>query len=86
MFSGLGPRARALFSDIKGPWGPPGDGEPGDGGDPKGSGPWGQEPKRKRADRWRSAQCHFARRVPAQGAGPFRRKRRRIYRRAEQQS
>ena len=49
MFLGLGPRARALFSDIKGPWGPPGGGDPEDGGEPKGSGPWGQEPKRKRS-------------------------------------
>ena len=49
MFLGLGPRARALFSDIKGPWGPQGGGEPDEGGDPKGSGPWGQEPKRKRS-------------------------------------
>jgi len=48
MFSGLGPRARGLFSDIKGPWGSPpggGDDEPPSSG---GSGPWGEPPKRRR--------------------------------------
>ncbi|NUT00463.1 MAG: FtsH protease activity modulator HflK [Sphingomonas sp.] len=49
IFLGLGPRARALFSDIKGPWGSPGGGEPDDGGDSKGSGPWGETPKRRRS-------------------------------------
>jgi modulator of FtsH protease HflK len=50
IFSGLGPRARALFSDIKGPWGPPGGGEPDGGDDPSGKGPWGETPpKRRRA-------------------------------------
>ena len=43
--SGLGPRARALFSDIKGPWGPAGD-EPEGGESPQG--PWGESPRRKR--------------------------------------
>ncbi|HEX7931208.1 MAG TPA: FtsH protease activity modulator HflK [Sphingomicrobium sp.] len=47
MFSGLGPRARALFSDNKGPWGPSGDSEP-EGGDNQPGGPWGEKPKRKR--------------------------------------
>jgi membrane protease subunit HflK len=48
--SGLGPRARALFSDIKGPWGPSGGGEPEDGGDPpQPGGPWGEPPKRRRS-------------------------------------
>lgn len=47
--SGLGPRARALFSDIKGPWGPSGsgDGEP-EGEDSPPTGPWGETPKRRR--------------------------------------
>ena len=47
MFSGLGPRARALFSDNKGPWGPSGESEP-EGGDNQPGGPWGETPKRKR--------------------------------------
>lgn len=47
MFSGLGPRARALFSDNKGPWGPAGENEP-EGGDNQPGGPWGETPKRKR--------------------------------------
>lgn len=45
--SGLGPRARALFSDIKGPWGPAGD-EPEGEDAPQGGGPWGDTPKRRR--------------------------------------
>ena len=48
MFSGLGPRARALFSDIKGPWGPSGGGEP-EGGETPSSGPWGEPPRRRKA-------------------------------------
>jgi modulator of FtsH protease HflK len=48
LLSGLGPRARAFFSDIKGPWGPAGGDEP-EGGEPPQSGPWGQPPKRKRS-------------------------------------
>lgn len=46
---GLGARARGLFSDIKGPWGPKtgGTGEPGDdGGEEPGGGPWGGPPRR----------------------------------------
>jgi len=46
--SGLGPRARALFSEIKGPWGPAGD-EPEGEDSPQGGGPWGDTPKRRRA-------------------------------------
>ena len=49
ILSGLGPRARALFSDNKGPWGAPPGGEPEAGDKPQGSGPWGEPPKRKRA-------------------------------------
>jgi membrane protease subunit HflK len=51
IISGLGPRARALFSVIKGPWGPPGGGgDPEGGDDPSGKGPWGETPpKRRRA-------------------------------------
>jgi membrane protease subunit HflK len=46
---GLGARARGLFADNKGPWGPTG----GDGDDPPsseggGGGPWGEPPKRGR--------------------------------------
>ncbi|WP_345168823.1 FtsH protease activity modulator HflK [Sphingomonas daechungensis] len=48
IFSGLVPRARALFSDNKGPWGPSSGGEPEDEPSPKG--PWGETPsKGKRA-------------------------------------
>src|SRR5688572_21683640 len=46
---GLGARARGLFADNKGPWGPSGgDGDeppPSEGGD---RGPWGEPPKRGR--------------------------------------
>jgi len=45
--SGLGPRARALFSEIKGPWGPAGD-EPEGEDSPQGGGPWVDTPKRRR--------------------------------------
>ncbi|MEO8547830.1 MAG: FtsH protease activity modulator HflK [Sphingomicrobium sp.] len=49
IFAGLGARARGLFSDTKGPWGPSsgGDGNepPSDGGS---GGPWGEPPKRGR--------------------------------------
>ncbi|MBA3510714.1 FtsH protease activity modulator HflK [Sphingomonas sp.] len=50
IFSGLGARARGLFADNKGPWGPAG----GNGGDEPPSseggrgGPWGEPPKRGR--------------------------------------
>ncbi len=47
--SGLGPRARAFFSEIKGPWGPAGDEPEGDDASQGGGGPWGDTPKRKRA-------------------------------------
>ena len=49
IISGLGPRARAFFSDIKGPWGPSGGDEP-EGGDKSqgGNGPWGEPTKRKK--------------------------------------
>jgi membrane protease subunit HflK len=55
MFSGLGPRARALFSDNKGPWGPSGEGEP-EGGDNQPGGPWGETPKGKRGSSGTSRQ------------------------------
>ena len=46
---GLGARARGLFADTKGPWGPTG----GDGDEPPpsdgGGGPWGEPPKRRRS-------------------------------------
>ena len=47
IISGLGPRARAFFSDIKGPWGSSGSDEP-EGGDTPQGGPWGETPKRKK--------------------------------------
>ncbi len=50
IFSGWGARGRALFSDIKGPWGSP----PGAGGgnqppqdDESAGGPWGEPPRRR---------------------------------------
>ena len=50
ILSGLGARARGLFVDTKGPWGPNpgkgGDEPPSDGGG--GGGPWGEPPKRGR--------------------------------------
>jgi membrane protease subunit HflK len=47
IFMGWGDRARGLFTDTKGPWGP------GDSGDPppdegKGAGPWGEPARRQR--------------------------------------
>ena len=50
ILSGLGARARGLFADNKGPWGPSG----GNGGDEppssegRGGGPWGEPPRRGR--------------------------------------
>ena len=49
ILSGLGARARGLFADNKGPWGPTG----GNGDEPPsseggGGGPWGEPPKRRR--------------------------------------
>ncbi|HUE80418.1 MAG TPA: FtsH protease activity modulator HflK [Sphingomicrobium sp.] len=47
IISGLGARARGLFTDTKGPWGPTG----GDGNEPPadgGGGPWGEPTKRGR--------------------------------------
>jgi len=50
ILSGLGARARGLFSDTKGPWGPTGGDEPppDDGASGGNSGPWGEPPKRRR--------------------------------------
>lgn len=48
IFAGMGARARGLFSDNKGPWGPKGEG---DDPEPAGGGPWGETPKRRRASR-----------------------------------
>jgi membrane protease subunit HflK len=45
IFSGLGGRARGLFNDTKGPWGPKGSGEEPD--EPS-RGPWGETPKARR--------------------------------------
>ena len=51
IFPGFGARARALFSDSKGPWGPSGGDEPphGGGNDGKG-GPWNEPPRRRKPD------------------------------------
>ena len=46
ILSGLGARARGLFNDTKGPWGPTGADEPPP--DDGGSGPWGDPPRRGR--------------------------------------
>ncbi len=61
ILSGLGARARGLFVDTKGPWGPnPGSGGSGGGDEPPsegpGDGPWGEPPKRGR----RTGQPHSA--------------------------
>ena len=49
IISGLGPRARAFFSDIKGPWGSSGGGDEPEGGDrPQGTMALGEPPKRKK--------------------------------------
>jgi modulator of FtsH protease HflK len=47
ILSGLGRRARALFSDNKGPWGPASN-EPEGSGDTPPGGPWGEPPRRGR--------------------------------------
>jgi len=47
IISGWGARARGLFTDTKGPWGPTGNGEDED-SSPQGSGPWGEPAKGKR--------------------------------------
>ena len=50
IFPGLGARARALFADRKGPWGPSGGDEP-PGEPPSNSGgPWNEPPRRRRPD------------------------------------
>ena len=49
IITGLGARARGLFSDTKGPWGPSGGGEPpADDGAGGSGGPWGEPRKRGR--------------------------------------
>jgi membrane protease subunit HflK len=55
IFTGWGDRARGLFTDTKGPWGPSGSGGGGDEPPPEdgqgsgqGSGPWGEPPRRRR--------------------------------------
>ena len=49
ILSGLGARARGLFNDTKGPWGPTGGDEPPpDDGAGGSGGPWGEPPKRGR--------------------------------------
>jgi len=45
MFSGLGARARGLFNDTKGPWGPKGGGDEPE--EPP-RGPWGEGPQRRK--------------------------------------
>ena len=52
IFPGLAARARGLFVDTKGPWGPTGSGGGDDGGDePSSSGPWSEPPRRRRSAR-----------------------------------
>src|SRR5687768_5845946 len=48
ILSGLGARARGLFIDTKGPWGPTGGGDEPPSGEGGGGGPWGEPPKRGR--------------------------------------
>ena len=53
ILSGLGARARGLFVDTKGPWGPTGGGSGSGGDEPPsseggGGGPWGEPPRRGR--------------------------------------
>ena len=49
ILAGWGARARGLFNDTKGPWGPTGGGSDGGGGDePPSGGPWSDTPKRRR--------------------------------------
>jgi len=47
---GLGARARALFADKKGPWGPSGGDEPPGEPPSKGGGPWNEPPRRRRPE------------------------------------
>jgi membrane protease subunit HflK len=51
IFLGWGARARGLFADNKGPWGPSGGGgdEPPPAPEGGGNGPWGEPPRRKRS-------------------------------------
>jgi membrane protease subunit HflK len=49
IFPGLGARARALFADKKGPWGPSGGDEP-PVEPPRGGGPWNEPPRRRRPE------------------------------------
>lgn len=52
IISGWATRARGLFTDTKGPWGPSsdagGEGPPGDASEGPGNGPWGEQPRRAR--------------------------------------
>ena len=50
IFPGLGARARALFADKKGPWGPSGGDEPPADPPGKGGGPWNEPPRRRRPE------------------------------------
>ena len=50
IFPGLGARARALFADKKGPWGPSGGDEPPAEPPSKGGGPWNEPPRRRRPE------------------------------------
>jgi len=50
IFLGLGARARALFADKKGPWGPSGGEEPPGEPPSKGGGPWNEPPRRRRPE------------------------------------
>jgi len=50
IFPGLGARARALFADKKGPWGPSGGDEPPAEPPSQGGGPWNEPPRRRRPE------------------------------------
>ena len=74
IFPGLAARARGLFSDNKGPWGPSGnDGDGGSGGEPPSGGPWSDPSRRRRpgdfADQGASSLDEFFRRGRARFGG-----------------
>ena len=71
---GLAARARGLFSDNKGPWGPSGtDGDGGGGAEPPSGGPWSEPPRKRRpgdfADQGAASLDDFFRRGRARFGG-----------------
>ena len=79
---GLAARARGLFSDNKGPWGPSGGDGDGGGSEPPPGGPWSEPPRKRRpgdfADQGAASLDDFFRRGRARfggglpGGGPSR--------------